>query len=568
MKKNTLFALPFLLFFLSCKNEKTAPKTDWILVKNGTIYNGLGGESFVGDVLIQGDTIAQMGRTGTLNLADFKAENLKIVDATGMAVAPGFINMLSWSTETLIEDGRSMSEIKQGITLEVMGEGNSMGPMNDSIIRESINNMGDIQYEIKWKTLGGYLDWLAKRGVSCNIASFVGATTVRENVLGSKNIAPTNLELEKMKNLVREAMEEGAMGVGSALIYAPGFYAKTDELTQLCKVAAEYDGMYISHLRSEGNRLSEAVDELISISKNAKIRAEIYHLKAAGKQNWSKMDKIIAKIDSAQKNGLAISANMYTYIAGATGLDAAMPPSVQEGGIKEWIKRLKDEKIRKQVLKDMTTPTDKWENLYLGASAKGTLLCGFKQDSLKYLTGKTLEEAAKIFKKSPEETAIDLVIKDGSRVEVVYFLMSEENVKKQLQLPYVSFGSDAGSQAPEGIFLKSSTHPRAYGNFARLLGKYVRDEKVLSMSEAIYKLTALPAAHLKIKKRGTLAVGNFADVVIFDPLSIQDNATFEKPHQLATGVKHVFVNGIQVLKTGEHTGAKPGRVVRGPGWKN
>jgi N-acyl-D-amino-acid deacylase len=362
-------------------------------------------------------------------------------------------------------------------------------------------------------------------------------------------------------------MEEGAMGIGSSLIYAPGFYAKTNELIEICKVAAEYDGMYISHLRSEGNRFAEAVDELIKIANNAKIRAEIYHLKAAGKQNWGKIDNIIAKIDSANKSGLQISADMYNYIAGSTGLDAAMPPSIQEGGYREWVKRLKDPKIRQQTIKDMKTPTDKWENLFLGATPKGTLLVGFKSDSLRYLTGKTVEEAAKIYGKSPEETVIDLVIKDGSRVDVVYFLMIEDNVKKQMKLPYMSFGSDAASQAPEGVFLKSSPHPRSYGNFARLLGKYVRDEKIISLQEAIYKLTALPASHLKIKKRGTLKAGNYADVVIFDPLSIKDHATFEKPHQYATGMKHVFVNGVQVLKDGEHTNAKPGRVVYGPGKK-
>jgi N-acyl-D-amino-acid deacylase len=488
------------------------------------------------------------------------------IDAKGMAVAPGFINMLSWATESLIEDGRSMGDIKQGVTLEVMGEGNSMGPLNDSIKREAVANMGDIRYNIEWKTLGGYLDWLTKRGVSCNVASFVGAATVRENVLGSRNVAPNAQELEKMKALVKEAMEEGAMGMGSALIYAPGFYAKTDELVELCKVASSYGGSYITHMRSEGNRLTQAVDEVLSIAKQSNIHCEIYHLKAAGKQNWSKMDLVIAKIDSARKAKLNITTNMYNYVAGATGLDASMPPAVQEGGIKEWIKRLKDPKMRQQIIKDMKTPTDKWENLMLGAGASGMLIAGFKTDSLRYLTGKTLEEVAKIYGKSPEETACDLVIKDGSRVEVIYFLMNEDNVKKQMKLPYMSFGSDAGSMAPEGVFLKSSTHPRSYGNFAKLLGKYVRDEKVITMEEAIYKLTLLPATNLKIKKRGALQVGHYADVVVFDPLSIQDHATFEKPHQLSTGMKQVFVNGVQVLKNGEHTGAKSGRAVYGP-WK-
>ena len=554
-----LAALAFLfLTLLSCDEEKSTGNR--IVIKNGTIYDATGTPPFVGDILIQDDTIATIAKPGILRGGTE-------IDAKGLVVAPGFINMLSWSTETLIADGRSMSEIMQGITLEVMGEGNSMGPVNDSMRLDAEADMGDVKYKIEWSTLRGYLDWLTKRGVSCNVASFVGAATVRQNVLGSKNIAPNAEELIKMKNLVRQAMEEGAMGVGSALIYAPGFYAKTDELIELCKVASEYDGMYISHMRSEGNRLLEAVDELLTIAKEAKIRAEIYHLKAAGKQNWDKMDEVIIKIDQARAAGLQISTNMYTYIAGATGLDAAMPPSVQEGGYKEWVRRLKDPVIRKQILKEMRTPTDKWENLMIGATAKGMLLVGFKSDSLRYLTGKTLEEAAKIYDKTPEETAIDLVIKDGSRVEVVYFLMSEDNVKQQIRLPYMTFGSDAGSMAPEGLFLKSSTHPRAYGNFARLLGKYVRDEKVISLQEAIYKLSALPASRLKIKKRGTLKVGNFADIVIFDPLSIQDHATFEKPHQLATGMKHVVVNGVPVLKDGVHTGAKPGRVVYGPGKK-
>jgi N-acyl-D-amino-acid deacylase len=563
MKKFNLLVLLF-LFFISCKNEKPA---NIILIKNGTIYDGSGNEPFIGDILIENDTIAAIEKPNVPSRETWKLRGGLEVDAKGMAVAPGFINMLSWSTETLIADGRSMSELKQGITLEVMGEGNSMGPINDSMRLEAESSMSDLTYKIEWKTLSGYLDWLTKRGISCNVASFIGAATVRENVLGSKNVAPNKQELDKMKALVRQAMEEGAMGVGSALIYAPGFYAKTDELVELCKVAAQYDGMYISHMRSEGNRFAEAVEELIKIANDAKIRAEIYHLKAAGKQNWGKLDKIIAKIDSANKAGLHISTDMYTYIAGATGLDASMPPSVQEGGYNEWAKRLKDPKIRQQVMKEMTTPTDKWENLFMGATPKGMLLVGFKSDSLRYLIGKTLEEAAKIYGKSPEETIIDLVVKDGSRVEVVYFLMNEDNVKKQLKLPYMSFGSDAGSQAPEGVFLKSSPHPRSYGNFARVLGKYVRDEKVISLQEAIYKLTALPAAHLKIKKRGILKVGNYADITVFDPLSIQDHATFEKPHQYATGMQHVFVNGVQVLKNGEHTNAKPGRVVYGPGKK-
>ncbi|MBI3579838.1 MAG: amidohydrolase family protein, partial [Ignavibacteriales bacterium] len=416
--------------------------------------------------------------------------------------------------------------------------------------------------------LNEYLEYLAKRGISSNVASFIGATTVRENVLGYADRAPNPQELERMRNLVRQAMEEGALGVGSSLIYAPAFYAKTDELIELCKVASGYGGMYISHIRSEGNQLHQAIDELIKISREAKIPAEIYHLKAAGKSNWNKMGEVIKKVEAARKEGLAVTADMYTYLAGATGLDAAMPPWVQEGGIKEWQKRLKDPAIRKRVKQEMSRPTDKWENLYLAAgSAKNVLLVGFKQDSLKYLTGKTLAEVAALRHKSPEETAMDLVVDDDTRVGTVYFLMDEENVKKQIALPWVSFGSDAESLAPEGVFLKSNPHPRAYGNVARLLGKYVREEKIIPLEEAIRRLTSLPAKNLKIKDRGGLTKDYYADVVVFDPAKIADYATYDKPHQYATGIVHVFVNGKQVLNNGEHTGAKPGMVVRGPGWK-
>jgi N-acyl-D-amino-acid deacylase len=566
MKKITLFTLLFAIAFGACKNA-TPTTTDAWLIKNGTIYDGSGGEPFVGDVLIQGDTIAAIEKAGILAKNTELLRGAKELDATGMAVSPGFVNMLSWATESLIEDGRSLSDIRQGITFEVMGEGESMGPISDSLRHEAEANQSDIKYKIEWTTLGGYLNWLTKRGIACNVGSFVGATTVRQNVLGSRDVAPNPAELTQMKALVRQAMEEGAFGVGSSLIYAPAFYAKTNELVELSKVASEYGGSYITHMRSEGNRLLEGVDEVLDIAKRANIPVEIYHLKAAGKQNWAKMDKVIVKIDSARKAGINITTDMYTYVAGATGLDASMPPSIQEGGIKAWIARIKDPKIRAQTIKDMRTPTDKWENLFLGATPKGMLLTDFREDSLRYLQGKTLEEVAKIYGKSAEETAMDLVIKDGSRVGVVYFLMSEENVKKQIALPFMSFGSDAASQAPEGVFIKTSAHPRTYGNFARLLGKYVRDEKVITLQEAIRKLAALPCDNLKIKKRGTLKVGNYADVVLFDPLSIQDHATFEKPHQLATGVRDVFVNGQVVLKNGEATGAKAGRVIRGAGFK-
>lgn len=442
-----------------------------------------------------------------------------------------------------------------------------MGPLNDAMKKEMVEQQGDIKFPVEWTTLGEYLDYLEKRSLSTNIASFVGATTVRIHEMGFEDRPPNTEELERMRGLVKQAMEEGALGVGSSLIYAPAFYAKTPELIELCKVVAPYGGMYISHMRSEGNRLLEAVDELIAISREAKVPAEIYHLKAAGQPNWGKMDAVIQKVEAARAQGLRITADMYTYTAGATGLDAAMPPWVQEGGLKEWIKRLKDPAIRVRVKKEMTTPTDAWENLYLAAgSAKNVLLVGFKQDSLKYLTGKSLAEVAALRGKSVEETAMDLVINDDTRVGTVYFLMSEENVGKQIALPWVSFGSDAESLAPEGPFLKSNPHPRAYGNFARLLGKYVREEKIIPLEEAVRRLTTLPAGNLGIKERGALIPGYYADVVVFDPNTIADHATFDKPHQFANGMVHVFVNGKQVLKEGEHTGAKPGRVVRGPGW--
>jgi len=539
------------LFLFSC-----SPKIEYaILIRNGTVYDGSGAAPITGDVAINADTIAAIGK---LDNARGKQE----IDAKGMAVAPGFINMLSWATTSLIEDGRSQSDIRQGATLEVFGEGWSMGPLNEKMKQEDKEQQGDLKYDITWTTLGEYLDHLVKRGIAPNIASFIGATTVRIHEVGFANRPPTPEEMERMRALVRQAMEDGALGVGSSLIYAPAFYAKTDELIELCKVAAEYGGMYISHMRSEGNRLLESVDELITIAREAKISAEIYHLKAGGRHNWGKMDEVIAKVESARAEGLRITADMYTYTAGSTGLDASMPPWVQEGGYKDWVKRLQDSAIRKRIIKEMTTPTDEWENLFLAAGPENVLLVGFRSDSLKPLTGKSLAAIAKMRHSTPPETAIDLVIQDGSRVEAVYFLMSEDNVKKQIALPWLSFCSDGASQAPEGVFLKSSTHPRAYGNFARLLGKYVRDEKVIPLEEAIRKLTSLPASNLGMARRGSLQSGYDADVVVFDPNKIQDHATFENPQQYATGMMHVFVNGTQVLKDGEHTGAKPGRVVR------
>jgi len=531
-----------------------------LILRGGTIYDGSGGKPYVGDVAIRGDRVAALG---TLPKdARGKAE----VDAKGLAVTPGFINMLSWATESLLVDGRGQADIRQGVTLEVMGEGGSMGPLNDAMKKEVVEQQGDLKFDVAWTTLGEYLDHLVARGISPNVASFVGATTVRVHEVGYANRPPTPEELARMRKLVVQAMEEGALGVGSSLIYAPAFYAGTDELVALCEEAGRYGGMYISHMRSEGNRLLEAMDELIDIARRAKVPAEIYHLKAAGRQNWGKLDAAIKKIEEARASGQRITTDMYNYTAGATGLDASMPPWVQEGGLEAWIARLKDPATRDKVKKEMTAPTDAWENFFVAAGPDNILLVGFKNEKLKPLTGKTLAEVAKMRGKSPEETAMDLVIEDDSRVGTVYFLMSEDNVRRQIALPFMSFGSDAEAPAPEGPFLKSNPHPRAYGNFARLLGKYVRDEKVIPLEEAVRKLTSLPAENLKLRERGKLAQGYFADIAVFDPAKIQDHATFDKPHQYATGMRHVFVNGVQVLKDGEHTDARPGRVVRGPGW--
>jgi N-acyl-D-amino-acid deacylase len=553
----------FLLFagLLSLASCSTTPSEPYdVLIRNGTIYDGSGGKPFAGDVAIRGDKIVGIG-----NLQHASAKT--IIDAHGLAVAPGFINMLSWAGERLVHDGRSQSDIRQGVTLEVMGEGETPGPLNEQMKKAMQADQGDIKYPIEWTTLGECLRWLERRGVSCNFASFVGAATIRQHELGEENRAPTPAELERMKHLVAQAMEEGAMGVSTALIYAPGVYAKTDEITELCKVAAKYDGLYTSHMRSEGNSLLEATDEFMTICREAKIRGEIFHFKAAGQPNWSKLDEAIQKIEKARAEGLKVSANMYLYTAGATGLDAMMPPWVREGGYAKWVERMKVPANRERLVKEISTPSKDWENFFLAAgSPDKIILIGFRSEKLKPFTGKTLGEVAKIRGTSPIETAMDLVIEDGTRVEAVYFLMSEENVKKELRQPWVSFCSDAGSFTPEGIFLKSSTHPRAYGNFARLLGKYVREEKVISLEEAVRRLTSQPAANLKIADRGWLKPGFFADVVVFDPATIQDHATFDKPHQYATGVRHVFVNGIQVLKEGEHTGLKPGRFIRGPGF--
>jgi len=530
-----------------------------VIIRGGMVYDGSRKAPIKADIGIIGDKIAVVGDLR-------KSTAAQIVDASGLAVAPGFINMLSWSTESLIVDPRSLGELKQGVTTQIMGEGWSMGPLNDRMKKQMKADQGDLKYEIEWTSLSDYLNYLEKRGTSQNVASYIGATTIRMYVLGEADVQPTAAQLQQMRDLVRSEMKAGALGIGSSLIYPPAFFAKTEELIEMCKVAAEYKGKYISHMRSEGNKLDEAVDELIRIAREAKIPAEIYHLKAAGKDNWGKMDGVLKKVEAARKSGLKITADMYTYPAGATGLDASMPPWALDGGYSELFKRIKDPDTRKRILEDMRTPSDKWENLRLAAgSADNVILVGFKNEKLKPLTGKTLGEVAKIRGTDPENTVLDLVLEDGSRVGTVYFLMDEANIKKQIKVPWVSFGSDAESIAPEGAFLRSNPHPRAYGNFARLLGKYVRDEKVIPLQEAIRRLTSLPAGNLELDRRGSLKKGYFADVVIFDPKTIADKATFEKPHQFAVGVRDVFVNGVAVLKDGEHTGKFTGRALWGPG---
>lgn len=576
MKSRPVFALFALVLLLSACAVSEPVHYDTIL-RGGTVYDGSGGEPFVADVAINGDRIAIIG-----DLSDAVADNE--IDVAGLAVSPGFINMLSWAVDSLVMDGRSQGDIRQGVTLEVFGEGVSYGPLNDAQkdalmagwiassggedkMRARLGVSAEAPLEVPWTTLGQYLEFLVQRGISPNVASFVGATTLRVHEIGYEDRPPTDTELATMQELVREAMREGAMGVGSSLIYAPAFYASTEELIALNAAASEYGGLYISHMRSEGNQLLEAVDELVAIARAAKVDAEIYHLKAGGQENWSKMDEVIAKVEAARAEGLSITADMYTYTAGSTGLDAAMPPWVQEGGYRAWVERLQDPATRARVKTEMTTRTDDWENLMMAAGPEGTLLVGFQNEDLRErYTGKTLAEVAAERGTHYADTAMDLVVEDGTRVQVVYFLMSEENIEKQIALPWLSFGSDAGSLATNEPFTLTSTHPRAYGNFARLLGRYVRERGVITLQEAIRKLAALPADNLGIADRGRLVPGHYADIAVFDPSTISDHATYEDPHQYATGMVHVFVNGGHVLSDGEHTGAFPGRVVRGPGW--
>jgi N-acyl-D-amino-acid deacylase len=530
-----------------------------LLIRNGVIYDGSGAPPYKGEVAIKGERIVYVGKARTGRAA-------RVIDAKGQAISPGFINMLAHPEESLFHDGRALSDLKQGVTLEVMGE-DSMGPLTADMAKKLAQWQGDIKYPVSWSTLGGYLEALEKRGISPNIASYVGAGVVRINVLGEGNVQPDAAQLKAMQALVRQAMEEGALGVTTALIYTPNTFAKTPELVALAQESARCGGLYSAHMRSEGDRIEAAVEETIAIARASGAPGHIYHLKMAGKDNWGKLDKVVAAIEQARASGTRITADMYTYTAGATGLDAAMPPWVQEGGPDQWFKRLRDPELRKKVLAEMReVHPAAWENLYGAAGAEGSLLLGFKNPALRPLIGKTLAQVARERGVSPEDAAIDLVIEDGSRVEVAYFLMSEENVQRQTALPWMSFNSDAPAQAPKGVFLKSSMHPRAYGNFARLFAQYVRKDRALSVQEAVRKLTSLSADTLSIADRGRLKKGAYADVVVFDPATIQDHATFEKPHQLATGVSHVIVNGKMAIDNGEATGAATGRVVRGRAW--
>jgi N-acyl-D-amino-acid deacylase len=557
MKRSS--ALVLAVAGLLATSAAPVPASYSVLIRGGTIYDGSGNTPYVGDVALKGDKIVYVGPHAPGRAA-------RVIDAKGKAVSPGFINMLSWAVESLIADGRGMSDTYQGVTLEVFGEGNSMGPYTPEMKRLELKRQGDIKFPISWTTLGQYLDFLQHKGVTPNVASFVGATTVRVHELGEKDVQPTPAQLARMRGLVRAAMKQGALGVGSALIYAPATYAKTPELTALAAEAGKCGGMYISHIRDEGPKLLEAIDELVAISRGAHAPAEIYHYKQAGKANWGKIDAAIARVNDARARGQRITADMYTYAASSTGFDAAFPTWMQDGGLEAWVTRLKDPALRAKAVTEMKGPTGTENARLVVDDPDKVLLVGFKTNKLKPLTGKTLGEVARARGKPPEEVAADLIVEDGTRIQVVYFSMSEDNVRREVGLPWMSFGADAASQAPEGVFLKSSTHPRAYGNVARLLGHWVRDEHATSLQDAIRRLTSLPATNLAIKQRGSLKPGYYADVVVFDPATIRDNATYAKPQQLATGVEDVFVNGVQVMNDGKHTGATPGRVVRGPGW--
>lgn len=560
--------LPFALLTLALAACGTQPVADALdtrydlLIRNGVVYDGSGAAPQRVDVAVDGDRIAALLPAGS------DADAAQVVDAGGRAVSPGFINTLSWATESLIEDGRGMSGTRQGVTLEIFGEGWSMGPYNDAMKADALRQQGDIRYPIEWTTLGEYLAFLETRGVTPNVASFVGATTIRIHELGEDDVTPDAVQLARMQDLVRAAMREGALGVGTSLIYPPAAFAQTGELVALAQAAAESGGGYVSHMRSEADRFLEALDETIAIARATGERVGVYHLKAAGETNWPKMAQAIARIDAARAEGLQVGADMYAYTAGGTGLTASLPPWVQAGGHDAMIARLKDPAVRDRVIAEMRDPDVEWENLrLLAGSDERLVLIDFRTPALRPLTGKTLAEVARERGTSPEATAIDLIVEDDGRVGTAYFLMSEENVELGLRQPWVTLGSDAESSAPEGVFLRSSTHPRAYGNVARFLGHYVRERGLMTLEEGIHRMTGLPAANWKLRDRGCLQPGCFADIVVFDPATIIDHATYAEPRQFATGVADVFVNGVQVLRDGEHTGATPGRVVRGPGWQ-
>jgi N-acyl-D-amino-acid deacylase len=559
MLRRTLVAVFAAFSLAACASLQGGERYD-VIIAGGSVYDGFGGAPVVADVAIRGERIAAIG-----DLSHASASQR--IDARGMAVSPGFINMLSWATESLIEDGLSQSDIRQGVTLEVMGEGWTMGPITEPMRAEMIRQQSYIRFDVPWTTWGEYMDHLVSRGISTNIASYVGATTVRIHELGEEDRAPSAEELARMQELVRQAMREGALGVGSSLIYAPAAYAHTDELIALTAAAAEFDGGYISHMRSEGDRYLEAIDELVSIGRATGARVQMYHMKPAGESNWDLSEPGLARLNAARAEGIDVTANVYTYLAGATGLDATMPPWVQEGGHDAWVARLRDPAIRARVLREMRAPATDWESLLrLTRGPQDVILIGFRNPELRGYTGKTLAEVAAERGTSPEDTIIDLVIADNSRVDTAYVLMSEENLERNLRWPFTMLGSDAGSMAPEGAFLQFNPHPRSYGNFARFLGRYVRERQVMPLEEAIRRLTTLPAQSIAIRERGALQVGYYADVVVFDPATIADHSTFENPHVYSTGVRDVFVNGAQVLRGGEHTGARPGQVVRGPGW--
>ncbi|MEN5340702.1 D-aminoacylase [Stenotrophomonas sp. TWI143] len=563
MPRFTPTLLAFTLALAACTTARSAdalPRYD-LVIRNGVVYDGSGSSPQRVDVAVRDGRIVELLPAGKAALAG------KEIDAGGKAVAPGFINVLSWATESLIVDGRGVSDTKQGVTLEIFGEGWSMGPVNERMKADALKQQADIRYDIPWTTLGGYLEHLQQRGVTPNVASFIGTATVRIHELGEDDVKPTPEQLSRMQDVVRQAMREGALGVGSSLIYPPGRFAETDELIALAKAAAESGGGYISHMRSEADRLLEGIDEVVAIARATGQHAEIYHLKAAGEKNWPKMQQAIDRIEAARKEGLKLSADMYVYTAGGTWLAASMPPWLQAGGHDAMIRRLKDPATRARLIAEMRDPNVPWENLrMLAASDERLVPIEFKSEALKPLAGKSLAAIARERGTSVEETAMDLIVEDDHRIGTAYFLMSEDNIELGLKQPWVSLGSDAESAAPEGVFLKSSTHPRAYGNVARFLGHYVRDRKLMPLEEGIHRLTGLPASNWKLTDRGCLRAGCHADIVIFDPGTITDHATYEKPQQYATGVSDVFVNGVQVLREGEHTGATPGQVVRGPGW--